>query len=99
LTEQRAVFEVQIVQKPSEEYRLLQADGWEPFWCTIVPLPQGVAKGIISANGKDQMLGGQFFEVVGMRTVRPQTEEDRALVAEAIESGNLGGMLGGINAG
>lgn len=91
---ERVVFEVQIVQKPSDQFRLLQADGWEPFWCTIVPLPQGVATGIISPNGAE-MLGGQFFEVVGMRSARPQTEADRALVAAAIENENIEGAKNG----
>jgi len=79
------IWDTAIVQLGDEEYEVLQADGWEPFWCTLIPVPVEATNPLIVPQTNGAGFSGQFVKMVGMR--KKQTRSDSYRDTIEVESG------------
>lgn len=59
------IWQCEIVEKETDKYLALKADGWEPHQFTLIPVPKEVAGLILQPNG--DAVGAQFVQIVMMR--------------------------------
>lgn len=61
------IWETVIVQLGDDEYKTVQADGWEPFWCTLIAIPADAPNGIYTPPTNGAGSSANFVKMVGMR--------------------------------